>query len=74
LVYLRRAVLAPLVRKHSDSLSWEPLVAIQPSGSKRPFFCVPGAGGNVLYFYNLARHLGTDQPFYGLQPRGIDGD
>jgi thioesterase domain-containing protein len=30
-------------------------------------------GGNVLEFYDLARHLGTDQPFYGLQSRGLDG-
>jgi thioesterase domain-containing protein len=49
-------------------------VEIQPHGSKRPFFCVPGAGGHVLSFYNFARHLGNDQPFYGLQPRGFDGE
>jgi thioesterase domain-containing protein len=50
------------------------LVKIQSGGSKRPFFCVPGAGGNVIYFYHLARYLGSDQPFYGLQARGLDGE
>ncbi len=51
---------------------WSPLVPIQPHGSKRPFFCIPGAGGNVIYLHNLARHLGTERPFYGLQAKGLD--
>ncbi|MBW4457213.1 MAG: amino acid adenylation domain-containing protein [Nostoc indistinguendum CM1-VF10] len=66
--------LASTLRKPSGSLPWSPLVKIQPGGSKRPFFCLPGSGGNVLYFYDLARHLGSDQPFYGLQARGLDGE
>ena len=66
--------LANILQRDSDSSYWSPLVAIQPNGSKRPFFCVPGIGANVIYFYDLARHLGTDQPFYGLQALGLDGD
>jgi amino acid adenylation domain-containing protein len=54
--------------------SWAPLVAIQPHGTKPPFFCVPGAGGNVLYYHHLARLLGEEQPFYGLQAVGLDGE
>ena len=27
----------------------------------------------MLEYYDLARHLGTDQPFYGLQSQGLDG-
>ena len=46
---------------------WSPLVPIQPLGSKSPFFCVHAVGGQVLTFYHLARHLGEDQPFYGIQ-------
>lgn len=50
------------------------LVAIEPGGSGTPFFCVSGAFGRVLEFAALARHLGPDQPFYGLaQPLGLDG-
>jgi amino acid adenylation domain-containing protein len=64
--------LATILRKHSDSSVWSPLVAIQPDGSRRPFFCIPGIGGNVIYFYDLARHLGLDQPFYALQALGLD--
>lgn len=55
------------------SPKWSSLVAIKPDGSKPPFFCVHGLGGNVLEFSDLARHLDDDQPFYGLQSQGLDG-
>lgn len=47
------------------------LVAIQPAGARPPFFCIHPAGGDVLCFQALSRHLGPDQPFYGLQSRGL---
>jgi thioesterase domain-containing protein/acyl carrier protein len=52
---------------------WSSLVAIQPKGSKAPFFCVHALGGNVLEYRELAQHLGSDQPFYGFQSAGLDG-
>ena len=66
--------LADLIRKDGWSPRWSSLVPIQPGGSKPPFFCVHGGGGNVLIYRELARHLGTDYPFYGLQSRGLDGN
>ena len=48
------------------------VVPVQPSGSRRPFFAVPGHNGDVFCFVHLARHLGADQPFYALQPPGLD--
>jgi surfactin family lipopeptide synthetase C len=65
--------MANILSQQTDSLPWSPLVTIRQTGSNQPFFCVPGAGGNVIYLYNLARHLGSEQPFYGLQARGLDG-
>ncbi|MEH2377490.1 MAG: amino acid adenylation domain-containing protein [Nostoc sp.] len=59
--------------KSETSIPWSSLVAIQANGSKPPFFCVHGLGGEVLRFRELALHLGSDQPFYGLQPQGLDG-
>ncbi|MBW4560438.1 MAG: amino acid adenylation domain-containing protein [Mojavia pulchra JT2-VF2] len=59
--------------KASAKTTWSSLVPIQPKGSKPPLFCVHGVGGEVLCFRELAMHLGTDQPFYGLQPQGLDG-
>jgi thioesterase domain-containing protein len=41
--------------------------------SKRPLFFVHPAGGNVLCYADLVRHLGPDRPFYGLQAQGLDG-
>jgi aspartate racemase len=64
---------AKQLRQEGWSASWSSLVAIQPDGSRVPFFCVHGVGGNVLGFRDLARHLGNDQPFYALQPQGLDG-
>jgi aspartate racemase len=65
--------LADIIRKDGWSPRWTSLVPIQPGGSKPPFFCVHGGGGNVLIYRELARHLGADYPFYGLQARGLDG-
>ena len=65
--------LAQILRGEVSSSGWSPLVAIQPSGSRPPLFCMHGAGGTVLIYRDLSRHLGTDQPFYGLQSQGLDG-
>jgi amino acid adenylation domain-containing protein len=66
--------LAGLVRKDAGDISAESsLVPIQPYGTKQPFFCVHAVGGNVMSYVDLARRLGTDQPFYGLQSRGLSG-
>jgi natural product biosynthesis luciferase-like monooxygenase protein len=49
-----------------------PLVEIQTTGLKRPFFCVhPGALDTRLYA-DLARHLDQEQPFYLLQPPSLN--
>ena len=59
---------------------WTSLVEIQAgqtgqqAAAKPPFFCVHALGGHVLEYYDLARHLGADQPFYGLQSAGLDGN
>ncbi len=67
------AELAHALRREVSASHWSPLVAIQPLGSRPPFFCIHGAGGNVLIYRDLSRHLGPDQPFYGLQSLGLDG-
>jgi thioesterase domain-containing protein len=52
---------------------WSPLVAMKPSGSRAPFFCVHALFGSVFPYHQLALHLGKEQPFFGLQARGLDG-
>ena len=66
--------LADILREEEWSASWSSLVPIQSNGSKPPFFLVHGAGGNVLIYRDLARYLGSDQPVYGLQSQGLDGE
>jgi amino acid adenylation domain-containing protein len=65
--------LASMISQPSLSSSWSSLVPIQPQGSKPPFFCVHDLFGDVFCYANLARYLGPDQPFYGMQAGGLDG-
>ena len=56
------------------SSDWSPLVAIrQGDPGLVPFFCIHGAGGNILNFHALAKYLGDARAFYGLQAQGVDG-
>ncbi|MGA2597802.1 MAG: AMP-binding protein [Bryobacteraceae bacterium] len=54
-------------RPVSNKSSRSPVVALQPMGSRVPFFCIPGADENPYYFRDLARRVGNDQPFYVLR-------
>ncbi len=57
----------------SSKRTRSPLVALQPTGSRIPFFCIPGADENPYYFRDLARRVGEDQPFYVLRdPRPLE--
>jgi phthiocerol/phenolphthiocerol synthesis type-I polyketide synthase E len=66
--------LADLLRVKKWTASWSPLVQIQAGDSRPPFFCVHAEGGNVVGYRDLAKHMGKDQPFYGLQSRGLSGE
>jgi acyl transferase domain-containing protein/thioesterase domain-containing protein len=59
--------------KEVGERSFARLVAFRPQGKLTPLFCVHGAGGNVLNFQDLARHISNERPFYVFQARGIDG-
>jgi amino acid adenylation domain-containing protein len=50
------------------------LVPIQPHGPRPPLFLVHLGGGHVLRYCEMTRHLPPDQPIYGLQARGLDGE
>jgi thioesterase domain-containing protein/acyl carrier protein len=64
--------LATLLGQQVETLPQSPLVKIQSIGTKLPFFCVHPADGTVLSYVALARYLGEDQPFYGLQVAHLD--
>jgi acyl transferase domain-containing protein/thioesterase domain-containing protein len=64
--------LADTIRKarqpeSSKPKTWPSLVPIQPNGARVPLFCIHAIGGDVLFYEQLARALGPDQPFYAFQ-------
>lgn len=54
--------------------SVELVIPVQPRGTAPALFAVPGAGANALSLQQLSRALGDDQPFYCLEPVGLNGD
>jgi amino acid adenylation domain-containing protein len=67
------AQLAATTQAQETTALTSSLVPLQPHGSQPPFYCLPGAGGGVLYFHALAQALGEQQPFYALESVGLDG-
>jgi thioesterase domain-containing protein len=49
------------------------IVPLQPRGTRTPVFALAGHNGDVFCYRALAQHLGDDQPFFGLEPPGLDG-
>jgi amino acid adenylation domain-containing protein len=77
---LRAVLEAPTVERFAVWLDnhkedeQEILVRVRPGTAERmPFFCVHGAGGNVLSMRPLAMALPPDLPVYFLQAKGLDG-
>jgi len=71
---------APTVRRLAACLRAEgwnhprrSLVPLTTTGRRPPLFFVTAGDGNAVGFGALARRLGREQPFYGLQQRGIGG-
>lgn len=70
---LRRApTVAQLAELTSARSNHSTLVTLNGNGSRTPFFCIAGSGGLALNFLPLSRLLGPQQPFFGLQARGIE--
>src|SRR6266568_167596 len=70
--------LAAVIRKSmgptdAGQKSWSALVPIQPKGSRTPIFCVHAQGTSVLFYQNLSKYLGPEQPFYALQSPLVSG-
>src|SRR5262249_48645019 len=48
------------------------LVPLRTTGTRSPIFCIHAVNGEVYSYRMLARRLGSEQPVYGLQSRGLD--
>jgi thioesterase domain-containing protein len=66
-------LLANELRPAKKNLAYPTLVPMRESGYKPPFFCVHGGAGSTLFLHRLAEELSPDQPFYGIEPEGLDG-
>lgn len=65
--------LAAVINQKNNVINFSCLVPIQPQGSMPPLFCMHAGAGNVLFYKDLARNLGMNQPLYGLMARGLNG-
>ncbi len=70
---LEASTVSEMAKRIAASTPSPCLVPVQPLGDGPVFFCVHDINGQVLNFRALARHLGPDQPFYGIQSVGLDG-
>ncbi|HET7228583.1 MAG TPA: amino acid adenylation domain-containing protein [Longimicrobium sp.] len=50
----------------------EPVVALQPHGALPPLFLVHSTGRGLTCYVSLVRHLGAEQPAYGIPDLGDD--
>ena len=66
--------LAALLRDGDEKAGTSCMVPIRAAGTRPPFFCVHPAPGTVFCYAPLAKYLGDDQPFYGIQARGVNGE
>jgi acyl-CoA synthetase (AMP-forming)/AMP-acid ligase II/thioesterase domain-containing protein len=58
--------------EQEDPEHYDPLVALQRTGSKTPLFCVHPGVGEVLVFVNLAKYFLHERPFFALRARGFE--
>ncbi|PWU11731.1 MAG: hypothetical protein C5B50_22825 [Verrucomicrobia bacterium] len=66
--------MAKALSAEGDRPSGSLVVPIRSGGKRAPLFLVHGAGGEVFWGYaNLAAHLNSEQPIYGIKSRGQAG-
>ncbi|MCZ4093072.1 thioesterase domain-containing protein [Sinorhizobium psoraleae] len=74
LEYQTPRALAIALSKTGRGAACSNLVPIQTGGLRAPLFCPHPFGGHVLHYRPLAKALGSEQPLYGLQARGLHGE
>ncbi len=64
--------LTGLIREDYVAPAWSPLVCLQSEGEKNPLFMVHASGGSAFDFLEISKSMGTERPFYAIQPRGTE--
>ncbi|MDI1235346.1 MAG: amino acid adenylation domain-containing protein [bacterium] len=65
--------LGKLLERNEVVKQWKSLVPIKNKGKKVPLYIVHGGGLGVMVFHHLSKYLDNEQPLFGLQALGIDG-
>jgi aspartate racemase len=60
--------LSELIGHGKETLFQSLVVAMQPEGNNPAFFSPHASGGNLWCYKDLVRYIGSEQPFYGVQP------
>lgn len=63
---------AVAIRQGAPRAEPQVMVPIRPQGDRTPIFFVHAAGGTVMCYHELARHMAPGRPVYGLQALGIE--
>ena len=58
----------------TQNIDFNPPIAIKPSGSKNPLFCIHSSTGSGSSFIEMARYFDPERPLYALQSRGFNGE
>jgi amino acid adenylation domain-containing protein len=66
--------LAAKFETNNRGFIWKSLVPVKASGTKMPIYIVHGVSGHVLFFNKLEKYVDRDQPIYGLQAKGLNGE
>jgi thioesterase domain-containing protein len=56
------------------SQQYRAIIPLQPHGTRTPVFGVAGHNGDVFCYRAMVQQLGDEQPFFGLQPPGLNGN
>ncbi|HYH13788.1 MAG TPA: AMP-binding protein, partial [Flavisolibacter sp.] len=65
--------LADVFLSQHETISWNSLVALKPSGNKVPLYFIHGANGDVLFLRPFTTQVHPEQPIYALRPPGVSG-
>jgi thioesterase domain-containing protein len=64
-----------VMREQSEGRLWSPIVTLKVGDEgKRPFFFVPGAGGNLLRLDKMVGMIDLDRRFLAFQVPGLEGE
>jgi thioesterase domain-containing protein/acyl carrier protein len=63
-----------VVRNREGEHGFPGLVTLNAGAGRPPLYCIHGVPGTLFEFSRFAKNAGNDQPVYGIQAPGLDGN